>query len=172
MSIALQNNLLKATEQKLEAGLTVANRKAYNKIVVAGMKIALDKGGEGMLAQLAKSQSPLEDAVHGAIGLCVLMRKQSRNTMPVQSMVPAGMTLLIHALDFLDKSGVMKIGQPEIVKATKMYANKILAAFGVDKKMIYTAAERLDKVASDPVNMEKMNQYGARKTAGTEAPNG
>ncbi len=46
----LTNPLLQQTEDKVESGLTPENRANYDKIVVAGMHVALDKGPNGLSA--------------------------------------------------------------------------------------------------------------------------
>ena len=102
MSLLLSNNILQAAEKKLESQLTPENHQDYLKVVVAGLKVALQKGPDSAMAALRNSKDPINDCAIGAINLCLLMRKQSRGTMPVKAMVPAAMTLMLHALDFVD----------------------------------------------------------------------
>lgn len=158
MSLLLQNRILKAAEQKVESGLTPDNRADYLKIVVAGMKIALDGGPNSMLASLKQSKTPIQDCVTGAVNLCLLMRKQSRGTMPLKAMVPAGMTLLIQALDFADRAGVVKVGNPELVQAAKLYTNQIFKSAGITAQMLHTAAGKIHAITQDPSAMEKINR--------------
>ncbi len=157
----LDNEILKAAEDKLESQLTPENRADYLKIVVAGMKTALTPKSDGsppILATLQHSKDPLNDCASGAINLCLLMRRSSRGTMPLKAMVPAAMTLMLHALDFADKSGIMKIGQPELVKATHIFANLIFKRLGISPQMIHTAAVKTHALTQDPVAMEKMKR--------------
>src|SRR4051812_14503031 len=121
----VQNNILKAAEQKLESQLTPQVRQNYDKIVVAALKVALDKGPNGILASLRDSKDPIKDCVLGTINVVGLLRMQSRGTMPINAAVPACMSLIIHALDFADKSGIMKVGQEELAHAGKMFGNMI-----------------------------------------------
>tara|TARA_R110000868_G_C10881736_1_gene762996 strand:- start:184 stop:702 length:519 start_codon:yes stop_codon:yes gene_type:complete len=172
MTLLLRNTVLRAVEDKIESSLTNTTRKDYTKIVLAGMKAAMEKGGQGILADLAKSKNPLEDCAKGAVNLCLLMRKKSRGTMPVKAMVPAAMTLMLHALDFVDKAGIMPIGNPEIVKATHIFATFIFSRIGVSKEMLGNAATKLDKLASDPVNLTRMEQFSTRHVLGEGGVNG
>lgn len=153
----IQNNVLQAAEQKIESQLTPANRADYLKIVTAGMKIALQGGPKSILAALSNSKTPLQDCVHGAINLCGLMWKQSRGTMPIKAMVPAAMTLLIQALDFADKSGIVKIGAPELVQATHMFTDVLFAKLGISKAMLHTAAGKVHGLIQDPAQLAKLN---------------
>lgn len=156
MSLMLQNRILEAAEQKIESQLTPENRANYMRIVVAGMKVALDKGPNGILAQLKDSKNPISDCVNGAINLCLLMRKQSRGTMPPQAMIPAAMTLMLKALDFADRAGIVKIGNDELVQATRLFTDTIFKRFGISKQMIYTATQKVHAITQDPAQMEKL----------------
>lgn len=160
--ILSKNGVLQAAEMKIESSLTPENKNNYLKIVNAGMAAALKGGPNGIMGSLAKSKSPIPDCVNGSINLCLLMRKQSRGTMPLKAMVPAAMTLLLHALDFADKAGIVKIGQPELVQATKMFADAMFQRFGISKNMLHTAATKVHAMTQDPGQMEKI-----KRAAGT-----
>jgi hypothetical protein len=161
----VQNNILKAAEQHLESQLTPPVRANYDKIVVAGMKVALNKGPDGILAALKNSQDPIKDCVTGAINIVGLLAMQSRGTMPITAAVPACMTLIIHALDFADKVGIMKVGPEELAKAGHMFGNLITQKFGISTDMIKTAAGNIEKLTKDPANMDKLHYAAGMKKA-------
>lgn len=169
MSLLLSNQILQAAEQKVESQLTPENRANYMKIVVAGMKLALAKGPNGILASLKQSKNPLNDCAEGAINICLLMSKQSRGTMPAKAMVPAAMTLMLHALDFADKTGVLKVGTPELVKASHIFTNHVFKAFGITSQMLHTAAANIHGIMQDPAKMHAIN-LKAGVTADPRAP--
>lgn len=152
----LQDNVLAAAEQKIETNLTPQNRANYLKIVTAGMKVAMEKGPAGILASLRNSKDPINDCAIGAINLCLLMRKQSRGTMPVKAMVPAAMTLMLHALDFANKAGIAKVGNDELVQATHIFTNHVFKAFGITPQMLHTAATNVHSIIQDPAKMQAM----------------
>lgn len=163
MSILLTNRLLEAAEKRIEGDLTPENRANYTRIVVAGMKLALDKGPKGILASLKQSKNPLSDCATGAVNLCILMRRQSRGTMPVKAMVPAAMTLMLHALDFAERTGIIKtVGTAELSKATHTFTNTAFARFGITPQMLHGAADKLHKTVQDPAKLEKI-----KRAAGT-----
>lgn len=166
MSILLQNRVLKAAEAKIESGLTPDNRANYMKIVVAGMKLGLDKGPNGILAALHSSKDPITDAAKGAVNLCLLMRKQSRGTMPMKAMVPAATSLMLQALDFVDKTGVMKIGNNELVKATHIFTNFLFQQLHISPQMLSHAANQVHGIMQDPQKMDAIN----RKAGFTKVP--
>lgn len=163
----VQNNILAAAEQKIESQLTAQNRANYMKIVVGGMKVALAKGPQGILGSLKQSKNPINDCAVGAVNLCLLMRKQARGTMPMKAMVPAGMTLMIHALDFADKTGIAKVGTQELVQATHIFTNHLFKQLGITPKAIHTAANNIHGIMQDPAKMAAINQ----KAGFTKHPN-
>jgi hypothetical protein len=153
----LSNPLLEQTEQKIESGLTPDNQANYQKIVVAGMHAALDKGPDGILAQLQKSRDPISDAAKGAVSLCIILRKEAKGIMPAKAMVPAAMTLMLKALDFIDRAKIMPIGQPELVRATHVFTDFMFARFGITKQGLANAANKVHAFTQDPESMAKIN---------------
>jgi hypothetical protein len=154
----LSNPILQQAEDKIETNLTPENQANYLKIVVAGQHIALDKGPNGLLAGLAKSQDPVADAAKGAISLCLILRKQAHGVMPLKAMVPAAMTLMLKALDFADRSKIIQIGTPELVRATHIFTDFLFARFGITKAGLANAANRVHAITQDPAQMELINR--------------
>lgn len=161
----LQSDVLKAAEQKLESNLTPKVRADYDKILVAGLKLALDKGPNGIAASLKQSQDPIKDIVTGAINIVGLLGMQSRGTMPIKAAVPATMALIIHGLAFAQKSGIMQVGNDQLTQAAKLFGNMITHKFGISPEMIKTAANNLHKITQDPGNMDKLHYAAGMKKA-------
>lgn len=153
----LSNPLLQQTEEKVEGGLTPENRQNYMKIVVAGMHAALDKGPNGLLAGLGQSKDPIADAAKGAVSLVIILRQQAHGVMPLKAAVPAAMTLMLKALDFIDRSKIAKVGQPELVRATHIFTDTIFARFGITKAGLANAATKIHAITQDPASVEKLN---------------
>lgn len=171
MSILLNNKLLQATEKKLEAGLTPDNRDDYFKIVVAGMRTALDQGPNGIMASLKQSKDPVSDAAIGAVNLVLLMRKQSQGTMPPKALVPAAMTLMLQALDFCDKAGITKITAQKLDRATHIFANHMFRAFNVTPQNLRMLGSKVHAVMQDPRQMDVIaKRVGVVKAEAAPAP--
>lgn len=165
MSLLLNNKVLKAAEAKVEGQLTPKNRADYMRIVVAGMKIGLDKGPDSILASLQHSKDPVSDCAVGAINLCLMMHKQSRGTMPLKAMVPAAMSLMIHALDFADRANIVKVGTPELIRATHVFTNHIFKMFHITGPMLQTAASKLHAMTQNPANVQKLHEAAGTAVA-------
>jgi hypothetical protein len=157
MSGSMNNPLLAEAEQKIEAGLEPATRQAYMQVVVAGLHAALDKGPNGILASLRLSKDPVADAAKGAVSLVLVLRKEAKGVMPLKALVPAALTLMMKALDFADRAGMVKIAEPELVRATHILTDTIFARFGITKAGLQAAAQRVHAITQDPQAMSAVN---------------
>lgn len=155
----LSNPLLAQTEQAIEAKLTPANRVDYMKIVVAGLHIALDRGANGFLAKLKGAADPVADVAKGAVDLMMVMKKEARGVMPTDAMVPAGLVLMLHGLGFIERTGV-KIAEPELDRATQLFANNYFHRIGVTPAMLENATRKVHQIAQDPDAMNKIMLKG------------
>lgn len=165
------NKLLQAAEAKIESNLVPENRVNYQKLVVAGLKVALAKGPEGYMAQLKNSKDPLSDAAVGAVNLVFMLNKQARGTAPIQAMVPAAATLMFHALDFVERTGMMKIGPQEIATASKKFADVVFKNMNLTPQMLQKAHENVVAVSKDPAHMEAMKRKaGLVRAPGASVP--
>lgn len=158
-SESFHNPILAQIERKVEATLTPQNRPDYMKIVVAGMKTAMapgKNGGPSLAEQLHQSQSPVEDAVKGAVNLVALMARGSRGKMPERAFVPAAMTLMLNALDFLDKTGVVKVDEAVVDRATKLFTDHIFQIFHVDQAKLQQMADKSHGITNNPQSVESL----------------
>jgi hypothetical protein len=153
----LSNPLLEQTQDRLESNLTPETRGNYLKIVVAGMHIGLDKGPNGIMGSLAKSQDPISDAAKGAVSLVIILRHQAHGVMPVKALVPAALTLMLKALDFIDRSKIAPVGNPELVRATHIFTDSMFARMGISKQGLANAATKVHAITQDPQAMQKIN---------------
>jgi hypothetical protein len=153
----LSNPLLAQAEAKIETNLAPQNRAIYMKIVVAGMRLGLQGGPNSILASLQHSQDPVTDAAKGAVSLCLIMRKDAKGVMPLKAMVPAAMTLMLKALDFVDRTKMAPIGKPELDRATQIFANTMFRAMGITRQGLNNATNKVHAIMNDPDAMAKLN---------------
>lgn len=171
MNLALNNNILEATEREIEGQLLPDVRADYMKIVVAGMKVAGHNGANGLLSGLNRRKDPVADCAIGAINLVFMMSKTSKGTMPMKAMIPAAMTLMLHALDLVDKAGIAKVGAPELARATHVFTNHLMAVLKITMPMLQTAATHVHGIMQDPTKMELINRKaGVVRAPGTSTP--
>lgn len=153
----LSNPLLQQMEAGIEAKLTPANKADYDKIVIAGLHIALDRGPQGFMAKLHDSADPIGDAAKGSVNLMLIMKKQARGQWPEEAGIPAAYTLMLRGLDFIDHSGVVKIGAPELARAIHLFSNQLFWRIGLTPKMLQTVTERVHAIVQNPDDMQKLN---------------
>lgn len=149
MPSQLNNPLLQNIENGIEASLTDANHDDYDKIVTAGMHLALADGGK-MMVQLEKAPDPIAGAAKGAVGLMLIMRKDAKGIMSMKAAVPAAMTLLLKALDFVDRSKIAPVGNPEIERATHIFTDFLFARMGITKQGLANLAQKVHGLTQDP----------------------
>ncbi len=154
----MSNTLLRDAERKVESQLTPENRVNYDKIVIAGMNVALEKGPDGILASLKDSKDPISDCAKGAVGMVEGLRKQAKGVMPLKAMVPAGTALMLKALDFADRSGIAKVGKPELIRATHIFTDTIFATQDITKQMLAQATQKVQALTQDPAAMQKIGE--------------
>jgi len=170
-SIVMDNSVLKAAVAKIEQNLQPHLKPAYDKIVVAGLKVALQDGANGPLGKLINSKDPASEAGKGAASLVLVLSKNSKGTMPQNVMITAGGTLTLYALEFLEDSKTLKVGNEEITAAMKAYTNMIFKNLGITPQMLAKGNESVEKAAKDPAIMEQMRRKaGLVKAPGTSSP--
>jgi hypothetical protein len=153
----LQNPLLQKAEDQIESQLTPENRDNYLRIVIAGMHAAFANGPTGILASLKTAKDPLTEAAQGAVSLVFILRKQAKGVMPAKAMVPASFTLMLGALDFLDRTGIIKIGNPELVQATHIWTNFLMKLSKITPDMLAQMTQHVHAITKDPAAMHAVN---------------
>lgn len=164
-SQTISDPVLKQAEMKIESQILPKYQKAYMKTVVAGLKIAMNQNGQ-LMRSLQKSQDPVIDCARGAVNLALIMFKESRNTMPPQALAPAAATLMIKALDFCNQSGLIKVAEPELDRASIEFTNYLLHRWNLTPQKMQVLAEHVHRVMSDPNQVELL----ARKAGVTRDP--
>lgn len=158
MIVGLKNKLLRDIEQKLEAGLTPEAKQEYLRVVTAGLKLALHRGPEGILAGLRDRPDPVNDCALGAVNVVQLLRLKSQGTMPSRAMVPAAMMLMLQALDFAEQAGILTVDQAVLVRATKVFTNTIFGAFQITPDQIDKAAKMTGGVVENDTKLEAVRR--------------
>lgn len=150
--------------QKVISGVEqqVKDKDPYERIVVAGLKAMFDKRTHNMLIEgLDEAPNVAVWAGKGMAGLLGVLSKQSRGTMPFQPMLQAGVTLLMHGLDFLSELGKIEATPQVVSEAIKAYAMAILGAVGVTEEQLMQMGEQANSAIADPKNADMLNKHFA-----------
>lgn len=107
-------------------------QEAYERVVIAGMKVMFSKESHKLMLDELRKEGPLGQKLGmGIAGLMLLLFKESNQTMPPQVIIPAGVNLLSRAADFIRKSELEKITNADIGEAMEVMISTILQKFGV-----------------------------------------
>ncbi len=167
----LKNDLLQQTEAGIEAGLAPDAKRDYQRLVLAGMHVALKDGSKGMMRNLPHSQDPVRDCAIGAVNLTFMMVKSATGYVPEKALVPACYTLMLQALDVAAKAGLVEITQEVITKATKIATDRIFANSRITPDKLNKAAAAVNTVHKDPALMDKvMLAIGAHRDPRASSP--
>jgi hypothetical protein len=126
-----KNPLLVQVEQAITAKVAPDMKKAFNKIVVAGMKLMYAPQTEKMLRKQMDSGPPPIAAGQGAAKVVGLMLAKSKGTAPFKAMIPAGVMLTMEALDFLEKAGKAELTPELVAEAVQEFGSAVLQVIGV-----------------------------------------
>lgn len=108
-------------------------QEAYERVVLAGMKVLFSKDSNHLLIEEIQGEGPVPKRLgEGVAGLMMLLFAESNQTIPPQVIVPAGTELMMQVVDFLKKTGVLKVTDQEIGAAMEIMISTILQSFGVD----------------------------------------
>ena len=155
----MQNQMIIKAEAAIDAKVSPADKQAYDKIVLAGMKVMFSKETHAqLLAGLKESQDPLKTAVDGIIGILGLLFKESRNTMPGGPIFLGGQWLLMEALDFMEQGQMIEITPEMLAEATQSYIETLLPKLGMTPEKMQAALGKAQGIMSDPQKMAQFKQ--------------
>lgn len=141
----------KTSPEAIRAGLHLDPKQAaqLDRMVLAGKKVMFSEQSHKMfLEQLDAPGTVAQKLGQGVAGLMGLLWQESRQSLPPQLLIPAGMVLVAVAADFLRQGG-MDVTDEDVAGGIEALVTALLQAGGVDP--------------------EKMAEIGARggKTDGT-----
>jgi hypothetical protein len=107
-------------------------RPVFERGVMAGLKVMhSSETHRMMIQQLTRPGNPAENAGEAAAKLVGLLIRDSRGSLPMEAMVPAGQVLLCYGLDFMEQAGQITADNKTIAAAFKAYASALLQLFNI-----------------------------------------
>jgi hypothetical protein len=120
-------------------------QKAYDKVVIAGMKMLFSKETHRIMLKELQRGGPLADRLgKGIAGLMLILYKESNATMPPAVIIPAGIELLMQAVDFLRKTGLEKVTNKDIGDGMEQMITIIAQKFGASPDKLQAALSQFD----------------------------
>lgn len=156
---------IQALRSKMQLPSNLQN--AYDRVVLAGMKVMFDKQTHQMMLDEMNKPGAIDDKLsQGIIGLMLMLWKQSNQTMPPQVIIPAAIELLMQAADFVEKSKTAQITDQDISAALQKAVFGIMQEFGIDPdRAMNTMQQAGQSKKAIPFGQNKAPQP-AQQTAG------
>lgn len=128
-----------------------------SRILLAGKKLMYAKD---MAPKLLDGLQDVEDAElpatigRGVAGVIVMLQRRAKGTMPTDAMIKAATALLMEALDFLTKKGVVEASNAVISESLMSMTEVLLASLGVTKQAMGNLMTNAQSVMADPAKMD------------------
>jgi hypothetical protein len=155
----MKNPLIIKAEAAVDSKVSSSDKEAYDKIVLAGMKVMFSKETHGQLVQgFNDAEDKLTTLVEGVIALIGILFQQSRGTMPPGPMVLAGQSLLMEALDFMEEAGMIEVDEQVLGDATQKYIETLLPKIGLTPDKMNAALAKAQGIMGDPQKIAEYKQ--------------
>ena len=107
-------------------------QEAYERVVIAGMKVMFSKESHKVMLKELQREGPMDQRLgKGIAGLMLLLVKESNNTIPPEVIIPAGMKLMMEAVDFMRETDLGQPTNAEIGGGMQIMISTILEKFGI-----------------------------------------
>jgi len=123
-------------------------QEAYDRVVIAGMKVMFSDESHKMMLQFMDEEGPADEKLgKGIAGLMLILFKESNETIPPQVIIPAAVQLLMKAAEFAKQSGMGEISNEDIAGGIELMIAIILEKFGVDPTQFKQLLDQYDETA-------------------------
>jgi hypothetical protein len=124
---------------------------AYTKACVAGMKLLFDASTHDMVSKYLDKPGSIGLKIGKGIADVVLfLYSKSNKTLPPQVLVPTGLYLTSHALDYVKKTGQFPITPKDEGEAVQAMLGFVLEKFHIDPNKLMAAGEKSPTGAALP----------------------
>lgn len=127
-----------AIEAKLH--LTPQQKVQFKRIVIAGMKVMFSKQSHQMMVEQLDGPGTISEKLgKGIAGLVAILMQESKNSLPPDLLIPAGMVLLAEAAQWLNKAGT-QVSDQDIANGIDVMMSALFHAAGIDPDKLAQAA--------------------------------
>lgn len=104
--------------------------QAYERVVQAGMRVMFGPEFREQTVEFMEGDGePAEKLGEGVAAVMAMLFQESNGTMPPQIVVPAGIELLMHAVD-VARSGGMQVSRDDVAEAIGTMVEAVFRQFG------------------------------------------
>ena len=138
--------------------------EGYQRLVLAGSKVLFDKETHDLALQsLSQGDAPIPMKLgRGIASLVLMLFEKSKGAIPPEVLIPAGVDLLMQAVDYLRASGEFKIKDSGVADALLEMVGNMAKGAGIDPVQLLNQLGAVD---------EELDQAAPEaEEAGPEAP--
>lgn len=137
------NQLLAKASEAILAKVDQRLHPVVQKVVEQGKRVMYDEKTRPMAMHQLKAAKDPESIGAAVAKLAGILFNQSRNTLPMEVLMPAATLLLCEALGFLEEAGVLQVDNDLLAKCTMAMSSAFLQLMGVTpEKLQELAAQR------------------------------
>lgn len=130
-------------------------QQAYERVVIAGMKVMFSKETHQLMLKEFERGGPLSERLgNGIAGLMLLLFTKSNQTIPPQVMIPAGVNLLMQAVDFIRAAQLEPIKNADVGAAMQIMIATLLEKFGVSNDKLMSLVDAYDQGGIDAAKQQ------------------
>lgn len=126
-------------------------RPVVEKVVAAGQKVMYSEQTREMAVQELKQGTDPETVGAAVAKLAAILFNQSKQTIPMNVLLPATMLLLFEALEFLEEAGSLQLDAAQLGAYVQATASSFLQVLGVTpEKLQEMVGQSLSKAPPAP----------------------
>lgn len=120
-------------------------QEAYDRVVLAGMKIMFSKDSHKLMLKELQKPGPVGQKLgQGIAGLMLILVKESNNSIPPAVLIPAGIQLMMQAVDFMRKTGMEKVTNQDIGDGMELMIMTLMEKFGASPEKVQQMLNQFD----------------------------
>lgn len=122
------------------------------RVVVAGMKIMFDAKTHKLMLDTLQGQGDIATKLgQGITGLMGLLMKEAKGAIPGEMIIPAGIVLMAHAAEFVDKTGT-PVTDEDFGNGVQVFVHTIMKVSGMDGDKAASLGEQATAGQGAPAN--------------------
>jgi len=125
------NQLIEKARQALLQKVDPRLRGVIDKVVASGKQVMYSEQSRQMAVQELKRGTDPESVGAAVAKLAAVLFNQSKQTTPMNVLLPATMLLLFEALEFLEEAGTLQVDAPQLAEYVQATGSAFLQMLGV-----------------------------------------
>lgn len=120
-------------------------QEAYDRVVLAGMKVMFTKSSHKLMLKELQKPGPVGQKLgQGIAGLMLILVKESNNSIPPAVLIPAGIQLMMQAVDFMRQTGMEKVTNQDIGDGMELMIMTLMEKFGASPEKVQQMLNQFD----------------------------